>query len=179
MAVSQSLITSLLEVLISSKNKSVFICHLSNLTLQIIFNTWWASVNGGSKHSIQWNDSGHVSSWQFYLCSGIEKTGSPGIMFIVCHQVLRHPSEHATSSIVKQLLVKAHIAKFKEETDSEVSELPSIMVNETALARPKWQGSWWITIVSLQRIFIFDIQDLTYFYTIDKQKVPKWPLRTL
>jgi hypothetical protein len=55
-------------------------------------------------------------------------------------------------------LANAHIAKINELTDSEVTELTSTTVDETALAILKRQGSRGITIVSLQRKFRFDIQ---------------------
>jgi hypothetical protein len=58
----------------------------------------------------------------------------------------------------KHLLVKAHIAKLNKLTESEVTELTSSTVDETALAILKRQGSDGITIVSLQRKTIFDIQ---------------------
>ena len=89
---SKSLNISLLWIIISSKNEHVFICDLSDLTLQIIFDAWWASMNIGSKRPIAWNNYRHASSWQFYLHCAIEETGSPGIICIVRHQVLRHPS---------------------------------------------------------------------------------------
>jgi len=115
-------------------------------------------MNGGSKWPIAWNNSRHPPSWQFYLHCGIEETGSSGIICIVCHQVLRHASEHGTSSMGKHLLAKAHIAKLNELTESEVIELTSSTVDETALAILKRQGSRGITIVSLQRKIRFDIQ---------------------
>ena len=158
MSDSQSLNTSLLVVMICCKNKRVFICDLSDLTLQTIFDAWWASMNEGSKRPIAWNNSRHAPSWRFYLHCGIEETGSSGIICIVCHQALCHPSEHGTSSMGKQLLAKAHIAKLNELTESEVTELTSSTVEETALAILKRQGSRGITIVSLQRKTIFDIQ---------------------
>jgi len=58
----------------------------------------------------------------------------------------------------KHLLAKAHIAKFNKLTESEGTELTSSMVNETALAILKRQGSQGITIVSSQRKISFDIQ---------------------
>jgi hypothetical protein len=158
MSDTQSLNTSLLEVMISSKNERVIIRDFSDLTLQIIFGAWWASMNVGSKRPIAWKNSRHAPSWRIYLHCGIEETGSPGIICIVCHQVLPHPSEHGTSSMGKHLLAKAHIAKLNELTESEVTELASSTVDETALAILKWQGSREITIVSLQRKSIFDIQ---------------------
>jgi hypothetical protein len=91
------------------------------------------------------------------LHCGIEETGRPGIICIVCHQVLRHPSEHGTSSMGKHLLAKAHIAKLNELTETEVTKLTSSKVDETALAILNRQGSRGITIVCSQREFIFDI----------------------
>jgi len=158
MSNSKSLNISFLEVMISSKNERVFIHDVSDLTLQIIFDARWASMNVDSKRPMAWNNSRHAPSWQFYLHCGIEVTGSPGIICIVCHQVLLHPSEHGTSSMGKHLLAKAHIAKLNELTESEVTELTSSTVDETALAILKRQGSRGITIVSSQRKIIFDIQ---------------------
>jgi len=158
MSDTQSLNTSLLEVIISSKNERVFIRDLSNLTLQIIFNAWWASMNVGLKRPIAWKNSRDAPSWRFYLHCGIEETGSPGIICIVCHQVLRHPSEHGTSSMGKHLLAKTHIAKLNEITESEVTELTSSTEDETALAILKRQGSRGITIASVPRKMILDIQ---------------------
>jgi hypothetical protein len=127
--------------MISSKNERVFIRDLSDLTSQIIFDAWWASMNVGSKRPIAWQNSRHVPSWRFYLHCGIEETSSPGIICIVCHQFLHHPSEHGTSSIGKHLLAKAHIAKLNELTESEVTELTSSMVHDTAVAILKRVGS--------------------------------------
>jgi len=111
MSVTKSLNSSLLEVMFSSKNETVFIRDLSDLTLQIIFDASWASINEGSKRPIACNNSRHALSWRFYLHCGIKETGSPGIICIVCHRILRHPSEHGTSAMGKHLLAKAHIAK--------------------------------------------------------------------
>jgi len=144
--------------MISSKNDHVFIRDLSDLTLQIIFDAWWASMIVGSKQPIAWKNSRHAPSWRLYLHCGIEETGSPGIIWIVCHQVLRHPSEHGTSSMGNHLLAKAHIAKLNELTESEVTELTRSTVDETALAILKRQGSCGITIVSVLRKMILDIQ---------------------
>jgi hypothetical protein len=43
--------------MISSKNERVFIRDLSDLTLQIIFDAWWASMNVGSRWPIAWKNS--------------------------------------------------------------------------------------------------------------------------
>jgi len=56
----------------------------------------------------------------------------------------------------KQSLAKAYIAKLNESTESEVTELTTSTVDETALAILLRQASQGITIVSLQRQFIFD-----------------------
>ena len=148
--------------MISSKNERVFICDLSDLTLQIIFDAWWTSMNVRFKPPIAWNASRHAPSWRFYLHCGIGESCSPGIICIVCHQVLRHPSEHGTSSMGKHLLAKAYIAKLNKLAESEGTELTSLTVDETALAILQWQGSRGITIVSLQRKIIFDIQFDSY-----------------
>jgi len=58
----------------------------------------------------------------------------------------------------KHLLAKAHITKLNKLTESEVTELTSSTVDETALAILKRQGSRGITIVSSQRKIRFDIQ---------------------
>jgi hypothetical protein len=92
------------------------------------------------------------------LHCGIEETGSPGIICIICHQHLCHPSEHETSSLGKHLLAKAHIAKLNKLTESEVTKLTSLTVDETALATLERQGSRGITIASLQKKIILDIQ---------------------
>jgi len=154
---SKSWNTSLLEVRITSKNEHIRICEVSKLIFQIIFDAWLASINVGLKRPIAWNKSRHASSWQFYLHSGSEETGNPGIIRIICHQLLCHPSEHGTSSMGKHFLDKAQIAKLNKFKESDVAELTSSMVNETALAMLRWQGSWGITIVSSQRKFILDL----------------------
>jgi len=165
----KSINASLLEVLISSKNECIFIRDLSDLTLQIILNTWWASMNRASKRTIAWNNSRHASSWRFDLHWGIDGTCSTGTICIICHQVLRHLSEHGTSSMGKYLLAKAHITTLNELTESEVTKLTSSPVTETALAILKKQGSWGITIVSLQRKFLFHILHNPYWL--------KWPTK--
>jgi len=169
MSDSKSLNMTLLEVMILSKNERVFICDLSDLTLQIVSNAWWASIEVGSKRPIAWNNSRHAPSWRFNWHCGIEGTGSPGIICIVCHQVLRHPSDHGTSSTGKHLLATAHIAKLNELTESEVTELTSSTVEETALAIPKRQGSRGITMVCSQRRIIFHIHVDLYW--------PKWKIK--
>jgi len=107
----KSLNTSLLQVMISSKDERIFIRDLSNLTLQIMFDDWLASMNVGWKWSIGWHNSKHAPLWQLYVHCGIEGTGSHGIICIICHQVLCHPSDHWTSSMGKHLLAKSHITK--------------------------------------------------------------------
>jgi len=148
--------------MISCTNKYVSIRDLSHLTFQTILDAWWASMNEWLKWPIALHDSRHAQSWPFHSHIGIEETGSPGIICIVCHQVLRHPSEHGTSSIGKHLLANAHIAKLNELTESEVTELTISTVDESALAMLKRKGSRGITIVSLQRKIRFDIQLNSY-----------------
>jgi len=169
MSDSQSLNTSLLEAVISSKTEPVCIRDLSDLTLQIMFDAWWDSMNVGSRRLIACNNSRHAPSWRFYLHCGMEEKGSPGIICIVCHQVLCHPSEHGTSSMGKHLLAKAHIAKLNELIESEVTEFTSSTVDEKALAILKRQGSRGITTVSSLRQIIFYIQVVPYW--------PEWQIK--
>jgi hypothetical protein len=115
-------------------------------------------MNEGSHGPIACNNSRHANSWQFFLHCTIEETGSPGIISIVCHQVLHYLSEHGTSSMEKHLLAKAHITKLNELIESVVTDLSSSTVDEIALTILKRHGSQGITIVSLQRKIILDIQ---------------------
>jgi len=115
-------------------------------------------MNEGSKRPIAWNNSRHAPSWRFNSHCGIEAAGSPGIICIICQQVLRHPSEHGTSSMGKHLIAKVHIVKLNESTETEVTELTRTTVDETALAILKRQGSRGITKVSMQRKIRCDIQ---------------------
>ena len=154
---SQSLNTSLLEVMISNNNHRVVVRDLSDLTSEFIFESCRASTKVGSKHSVAWINSRHAPSWRFYLHCRIEETSSPGIIYIICHQVFRHPSDHMTSSMGKHLLAKAHIAKLNELTELEVAELTSSMVDGTAwsiLKRPTSRGT---TIASSQKNYLFDM----------------------
>jgi len=148
MSDSQCLNTPLLEVMILSKNERVCIRDLSNLTLQILVDASWFSMNVCLKRPNVLNTSKLAPSWPFDLRCGIEDTGSPCIIWTGCDQVLRHPFEHGTSSIGKHLLTTAHIAKFNEVTKSEVTELTCSTVNDTALTILRRQGSRGIAIVS-------------------------------
>jgi len=80
MSDSQFINTSFQLVMISSKNELLIIRDLSDVTLPIIFDAGWASMNVGSKHPIAWNNSGHMASWRFYLHCRIEQIGSPVII---------------------------------------------------------------------------------------------------
>jgi hypothetical protein len=144
--------------MISCKNEPVCICDVSDFTLQIIFDAWWALMNIGLQRPIAWNNSRHAPLWQFYFLCTIEEYGSSGIKCIVCHQVLRNPSEHGTSSMGKHLLAKAHIPMLNELRESAVTEFSSSMADETALAILKRQGSRGVTIASWQRTIKVDIQ---------------------
>jgi len=137
---SKSVNTSLLEAMISSKNECVFICDLSDITFQTIFDAWWASENVGSMCPTDWYNSRHAPLWWFYSHCGIKETGSPGMICIVCPHILCQPSEHGTSTMCKHLLAKAHITKLNKLTESGVMELTSSMVDETALAILKRLG---------------------------------------
>jgi len=156
--------------MISSKNGRVFIRDLSDLTLQTIFDAWWVSMNLDSKLPIARNNSRHAPLLRFYIHCGIEETGSPIIICIICDQVLRHRSEHGTSSMGKHLLAKAHIAKLNELTESVVTELTCSAVDKTALDILKRQRSRGITIVSSQRKIRFDILVDEYWQNWQKQR---------
>jgi hypothetical protein len=132
----------------------------------------------GSKRPIAGNNCRHSSSGWFYLNPWIEETGSRGIIFIICHEVLCHPSEHWTSSMRKHLLATAHIGKLNKLRESEVTELTSSTVDETALAILKSPGRRGSTIVSSQSKFICDIP-LTPDWLNDSQIVLNCQLRTL
>jgi len=164
--------------MISSKNEWVFIRDLADLTFQIIFNAWWASMNVGSKSPIAWNHSRHAPSLRFYLHCSIEETGSPGIIYLICHPVLRHPSEHGTSSRGQSLPAKAHIAKLKKLTESEVSEFTSSTINETALAIVKMKGSREIPIARLQKEIHIRLFRRTYIDSLDRPNAPNWQQST-
>jgi hypothetical protein len=116
MSDTKSLYTLLLEVMISSKNKRVFIGELSNLTWQIILDDWWASITVGSKRPIPWNHSTHAPLARCNLYFRIHQSSSLGIICIVCHQVLRHPSPHGPSSMGTYMLAKVPIAKLNKLT---------------------------------------------------------------
>jgi len=62
MSDSQSIHTSLLEVMIPAENESVVIRDLSNLTFQIIFDAMWPSMNVSSKCPIARSNSRHAPS---------------------------------------------------------------------------------------------------------------------
>jgi len=62
MSDSESSNTSLLEVVVPSKDERFIICDLSNLTSQINFDAWRASMNGDSKRAIAWNNSENAPS---------------------------------------------------------------------------------------------------------------------
>jgi len=92
------------------------------------------------------------------LAPGIEETGGPAIIYLVSPQVLRHPSEHETSSMGKHLHTTAHIAMSNELTESEVTKLMRSTVTETVFAMLKRYCNQGITIVWSQRKSIFVIQ---------------------
>jgi len=150
----------------------------SVLTLHIIFDAQWAAMNVRSKHPIAWNNFGHAWLWRFYLHYGIEETGCPGSKCIICHQVLRHPSEHGTCSLGKHMLAKAHIAKLNELTESEVMEF--VLFN-----------GWWNTFGHTEQARMSRNYNCKFAKTIhiwhlylvnidstDTQSAPNWQRRT-
>jgi len=89
---------------------------------------------------------------------------------IIGHSVIHHSSEHGTCSMGKHLLAKSYIVKLNELTESEVTELTSSKINETALALLKRQGGQGISIVGMQRKLIFNI----YFFAIFSVSNGSW-----
>jgi len=154
---SKSLNTSLLDVMIYCKNGPVFICDVGDLTFRIMCDDWWASMNLSSKLHIGWNDSGHAPPRWYYSHYRCQETGRPGIVWIVCYQVLRHTSEQRTTWFRKHLLGNAHVAKWNKLTESAVTELTSFTVDETGLSILQNQGSRGILIVSVPIKFIFNL----------------------
>jgi hypothetical protein len=63
MSESKSLNISLPEEMISSTNECVYIPNVSNIPLQIIVDTWWASMTVDSKRPIAGIDATHAPSW--------------------------------------------------------------------------------------------------------------------
>jgi len=175
---SKSSITSLLEVTIFSKDEHPFIHDLSNLTWQIIFDALCASMNVGSMRSIARNVSRHAPSWHFYLHCQIEEIGSPGIICIVCHHALYHPLEHGTSSIGKQLLLKAHIAKLYRLTvrsfwiEKYISRQNSIGQTDGRRKSRKYNGKF-ARVIHIRHVH------LTYIAWIDRRSTAIWPQRTM
>jgi len=53
---------------------------------------------------------------QCYLHSRLEETGSPDIIRIICHPILRHTSGHGTSSFGNYLQARVHIIELNELT---------------------------------------------------------------
>jgi hypothetical protein len=154
----KSVNTSLLDLMTASKHQHGFIHNISDLTLHIMFDGWWASLHVSRKQPSAWNTSRHAASWQFYLHCRIEATGTPGIICIMCYHVLLHPPDHGTSSMGKPLLAKAHITKKNKFTMSEIIELTSSTVDEAVSAILIRQRSRGITTLSVPRKTIFEIQ---------------------
>jgi len=151
MSDSKSLNTSLLEVIISSKNEHVFMHDLSDHSFQIIVDIWGVSMTLGLKWPVVWNISRHVALWQICLHCRIDKTGSHGIISLVCHHDLHYPFTTWDLLNVETVTGKAHIGMLNELTESDVTEWHTLTVDETALAIVNKQGCQRVTIVSSQR----------------------------
>lgn len=140
--------TSLLEVMYSAKEERVFIRDLSDVRLQMMFDDWWTSMKVETKKTIVWSTSRHASAWRFFkLCANTEN-GSPGIICIVCHQVLAHPSENGTSTMGKHLTTKAHKLQLDKLTQSDLSIITGTAGEEQALAVLKKKGSHGVMVAS-------------------------------
>jgi len=150
--------------MVCSKNEGVIIRDLSDLTVQIVLNAWWDSVNVDSKGPIAGNNCWHAPWWQFFLFCGNEENSRPWIICIVCHQFIHHPSQHGPSSNGKHYLTKAYIAKLNELTKSEIITITRSTVDDTPLAISMGLGRPGIKLVWSQRQFIFDIQFDPYWH---------------
>jgi hypothetical protein len=113
-------------------------------------------MNVGWEVPIDRNNSIHTPWGQFFLHWGVELTGSPCNIFKVCNEVYRHLSDHGTRPTGNHLPVKAHSAKLNEEKESEISQLTCTTYAKIAQVILKRQESREITILCLQRKFLFD-----------------------
>ena len=147
--------TSLLEVIYSAKEEHIFLRGLADEALQIAFDEWWSSMEVQTKHAIVWKNSRHASSWRFFRHCAIAENGCPGVICIVCHTVLTHPSENGTSTMGKHLLTKSHKAKLSELTVKEVDFLTGSAGDEQVLAALKKKGSQGVMVAShpCQKLF--------------------------
>lgn len=150
MSASESIDTSCLVEVRSARGDRVFVRDLTDETLQMAFDNWWKSMDVKTKHTIVWKTSRHAASWAYYKHCANAENGSPGIICIVCHQVLAHPSENGTSTMGKHLLTKVHTAKLSELTEQDRSLLTTATAGERALAVLKKKGSHGVMVVSLR-----------------------------
>jgi hypothetical protein len=79
-------------------------------------------MNVDSKLSIASNNYPYGSWWRSYMHSSVQKPGNPGIICIVCLQVISHPSEDDPSFMVNQLLANSHIGKSNKLGNLKVYE---------------------------------------------------------
>ena len=135
----------------SARQERVFVRDLTDLKLQEAFDNWWSAMNVETPKPIKWSGSRSSSSWRFFRHCAIEENGIPGIICIVCQQVLSHPSTVGTSSMGKHLLSKGHRAKLDELTESNVAELPKEAGEAEVLAALKKQGSQGLMVVCVQQ----------------------------
>jgi len=71
----------------------------------------------------------------------MEETSSPRIIHLIGHQVLCHPSEHASRSMREQVRAKVHIAMLYKFTVSDITECTEATVDESAQAILRIEGS--------------------------------------
>jgi hypothetical protein len=178
MASSQSPDISSLEAMYSLTEQRVIVRDLTDVELQNTFDTWWDSLKVVTKNKIVWNSSRHASAWRFFKHCANAQTGSPGVICIVCYQVLTHPSENGTSTMGKHLLTKGHKAKLNELTENEVSLLTGKPTEEEALAVLKKKGSHGVMVVSSfppNKIFSYPANQTS---VMNRQKGQKWLTKT-
>jgi hypothetical protein len=104
----------------------------------------------GSKHTIGGSNYRHTPLWHFYFKCITVEVSIPCILWIICHQVLRYPSEYVIGIMGKDSIAKVQIGYLHKLTDSNVTHFTSSIVKEIALATLQRKGSRGIVIVSWQ-----------------------------
>jgi hypothetical protein len=140
--------TSSHEVMYSAEEQRVFLCNLTEETLQTTADTWWTSMNVETKHNIIWKSSAHSPAWRFFKPCVNEKNGIPGITCIVCYVILAHSSEYGINSIGNHLATKMHKAELNKLTKSDVTLLTGSAVDEQPLVVLKKKGSEGVMVAS-------------------------------
>ena len=105
-------------------------------------------MNVETKTTILWSGSRHTAARQFYKHCTKTENGCPGVICIICHTVLVHPSENRTSTMAKHLQSKTPKVELNKLTESNVSLLTGTAGDEQALAVLKKKGSQGVMVAS-------------------------------